>query len=138
MTRRFDFQCAGATLHGEAIGKGSCAIFLHAGVADRRMWRNTLAHLARNHLAVAYDRRGFGETRAPDEPFRHIDDLDCMIAHLGCERPILIGCSQGGCIAIDYVLAHPEKVAALVLVAAAVTGAPVPHAYRLGCPGLCR
>jgi pimeloyl-ACP methyl ester carboxylesterase len=114
---------------GEVYGDGVCTIMLHAGVADRRMWRDTLACLARSHLAVAYDRRGFGETRSPDEPFRHIDDLDRVIEHFGCKRANLIGCSQGGRVAIDYVLAHPEKVAALVLVATAVTGMPAPQVY---------
>lgn len=102
---------------------------LHAGIADRRMWRETLAHLATGHLASAYDRRGFGETVSPDEPFRHIDDLNAMLDHLGCARASLIGCSQGGRIAIDYALARPERVAALVLVAPAVTGAAAPEHY---------
>jgi pimeloyl-ACP methyl ester carboxylesterase len=105
---------------------------LHAGVADRRMWRETLAHLATDHLAAAYDRRGFGETTSPDEPFRHIDDLDAVLDHLGCARASLIGCSQGGRIAIDYTLARPERVTALVLVAPAVTGAPEPEHYLPG------
>ena len=37
---------------------------------------------------------------------------------------MLVGCSQGGRVAIDYALAHADAVAALVLVAPAVSGAP--------------
>ncbi len=129
-------EIAGATLRAEARGGGQCAILLHAGIADRRMWRDVMAFLARDHLAVAYDQRGFGETRSLDEPFRHIDDLGRVIEHFGCERPILIGCSQGGRIAIDFALAHPGKVAALVLVATAVNGAPAPDEYPPGIAGL--
>jgi pimeloyl-ACP methyl ester carboxylesterase len=102
---------------------------LHAGVADRRMWRETLPYLGGTHLAIAYDRRGFGETRSSNEPFLHVDDLDRVVDHFGSREAILIGCSQGGRVAIDYALAYPEKVTALVLVAAAITGAPAPDEF---------
>lgn len=93
------------------------------------MWRSTCAALASKFRVIAYDRRGFGETTAPDEPFRHIDDFDTVIQYLGCEAAHLVGCSQGGRIAIDYALARPEKVRSLVLVASALTGAAIPSEY---------
>jgi pimeloyl-ACP methyl ester carboxylesterase len=127
--REFSVPVGGASLRAVASGRGAGVIMLHAGVADRRMWRGTLAHLATDQLAAAYDRRGFGETTSPDEPFRHIDDLDAVLDHLGCARASLIGCSQGGRIAIDYALARPARVAALALGAPAVTGAPEPEHY---------
>jgi pimeloyl-ACP methyl ester carboxylesterase len=129
MKSDFSVKSGKALLCGEHRGGGPCVIMLHAGVADRRMWRNTLAHLDESNLAVAYDRRGFGETLSPDEPFNHIEDLDRVIDSFGCRQATLIGCSQGGRIAIDYALAHPGKVAALVLVATAVTGASPPSYY---------
>ncbi len=86
-------------------------------------------HWPEAYQTIAYDRRGFGETLTPDEPFSHVGDLDRVITHFDCRRPILIGCSQGGRIAIDYTLAHPGKVAALVLIATAVSGAPQPPAH---------
>lgn len=43
---------------------------------------------------------------------------------VGVDRAVLIGCSQGGRIAVDAALARPDRVHALVLVAPAVTGAP--------------
>lgn len=118
-----------ALLRGESFGEGPCVIMLHAGVADRRMWRDTLVYLGETNLAVAYDRRGFGETVSPDEPFSNIEDLDRVIDNFGCKQATLIGCSQGGRIAIDYALARPSKVAALVLVATAITGASAPNDY---------
>lgn len=120
---------AGATLRAEVLGQGPALILLHAGVTDRRMWQSTQSSLARSYQTIAYDRRGFGETLTPDEPFSHVGDLGRVIAHFDCRRPILIGCSQGGRIAIDYTLAHPGKVAALVLIATALSGAPQPEAY---------
>ena len=119
----------GATLVADVTGAGACAVLLHAGVADRRMWRSTCEALSGKFKCIAYDRRGFGDATSPDEAFRSIDDLDAVIRHFGCARVHLIGSSQGGRIAIDYALAKPENVLSLVLVAPALSGASVPSRY---------
>jgi pimeloyl-ACP methyl ester carboxylesterase len=48
---------------------------------------------------------------------------------LHIDSALLLGCSQGGRIAIDIALAHPGRVRALVLVASAVSGAPPAGAF---------
>ena len=118
-----------ATLAADVTGEGACVVLLHAGVADRRMWRTTCEALSRKFKCIAYDRRGFGDSTSPDEAFRNIDDLDAIIQHFGCDGAHLIGSSQGGRIAIDYALAKPERVLSLVLVAPALSGAPIPSSY---------
>ena len=119
----------GARLVADVTGAGACVVLLHAGVADRRMWRTTCEALSGNFRCIAYDRRGFGDSISADETFRSIDDLDAVIRHFGCERAHLIGSSQGGRIAIDYAMAKPENVLSLVLVAPALSGASVPSSY---------
>ena len=114
---------------GDVTGAGACVVLLHAGVADRRMWRTTCEALSGKFKCIAYDRRGFGDATSPDETFRSIDDLDAVIRHFGCERAHLIGSSQGGRIAIDYALTKPENVLSLVLVAPALSGAVIPLSY---------
>jgi len=107
---------------------GPALVCLHAGVTDKRLWAPQLEAFGATHRVVAYDRRGFGETRLPSprerEPFAHVDDLRAVLDALAIDRAVLMGCSQGGRIALDMTLAHPERVRALVLVANAVTGAP--------------
>jgi len=121
---RFALPVGGAVLAGEQAGSGRAVVMLHAGVADRRMYAHEVAALGRQFRAVAYDRRGFGETTTPDVSFSHVEDLRAVVAQLGLGRPILVGCSQGGRIAIDFALACPDAVSALVLVGTAVSGAP--------------
>lgn len=116
-----------AVLVAEAIGSGDPVIFLHANVCDSRMWRAQLDGIGAGNKAIAYDRRGFGETRAEEESFSAIADLMAVIDALAEGRPaILVGCSQGGRIAIDAALRHPSLVRGLVLIAPTVTGAPEP------------
>ena len=100
---------------------GPRVVLLHAGVADRRAWRDVAPELhAMGADVLAYDRRGFGETPASAEPFRHVDDLLGLL-----DGPAwLVGNSMGGAIALDAALLAPDAVAGLVLIAPAVSGAP--------------
>lgn len=116
-----------AALAVESFGDGAPVVFLHAAVADRRMWRAEIERVAAVGKAILYDRRGFGETSAEREDHSAIDDLLAVLdAEAGGKPAVLVGCSQGGRIAIDTALRHPARVAGLVLIAATVTGAPDP------------
>ncbi|HEY8241905.1 MAG TPA: alpha/beta hydrolase [Casimicrobiaceae bacterium] len=112
----------------ESAGQGPPVVLLHAGVADRRMWRAEVAALASaGFRANAYDRRGFGDTLHAEEPWSHADDLVAVLDEVARDRPaILVGCSMGGALAIDTALAQPRRVLGLVLVAPAISGAPEP------------
>lgn len=115
----------GAKLAVETAGHGQAVVFLHAGVADRRMWRSQLdAVAAAGWRGIAYDRRGFGETTAPEEPWSNVDDLAAVFDRFGVRDAVLVGCSMGGLVAIDFALAHPGRVRGLVLSGTAVRGSP--------------
>jgi len=114
-----------AELAVEVVGSGDPAIFLHAHVADRRMWRAQLGGIGAGNKAIAYDRRGFGETRADNEDFPAVSDLMAVIDAMADSKPaILVGCSQGGGIVLDAALRHPSSIRALVLIAPNVSSAP--------------
>lgn len=114
----------GATLVTEAAGEGPAVICLHAGVADRRSWYPVAPYLRDAHRMVAYDRRGFGDTVYDAEPHDHVDDLVAVMDTLGLVSAVLVGNSQGGRVAVDTALHHPERVDGLVLFGPAWTGAP--------------
>jgi pimeloyl-ACP methyl ester carboxylesterase len=107
--------------HDHLMADGPRVVLLHAGVADRRVWREVAPELhAMGADVLAYDRRGFGETPASAEPFSHVDDLLGLL-----DGPAwLVGNSMGGAICLDAALLAPELVAGLVLIAPAVSGAP--------------
>jgi pimeloyl-ACP methyl ester carboxylesterase len=117
----------GAVLAAEfdANDGGVPLVFLHAGVADRRMWQAQRDAFAPSHPLLRYDRRGFGESRtlAP-APHSRETDLWAVMDAAGLASAVLVGCSQGGRVAIDAALAQPQRVRGLVLVAPAVGGAP--------------
>ncbi len=85
--------------------------------------------LSDQYQTIAYDRRGFGETTTTDEAFSHVEDLRVVLDQLGIAKGALIGCSQGGRIAIDFTLTYPQRVTVFVLIAPDVSGAPDSEAF---------
>ncbi|MGO9164100.1 MAG: alpha/beta fold hydrolase [Streptosporangiaceae bacterium] len=117
----------GTALAGERWGTGGpVVVLLHEGIADRRSWREVAGALAAHATVLAYDRRGFGQTPPPDGPFSHLDDLLAVLDAVADGPAWLAGSSAGGGIAIDAALAAPDRLAGLVLLSPAVSGAPEP------------
>lgn len=122
----------GAVLAAEFVvntsADGAPLVFLHAGVTDRRMWLAQWDAFSTRHTMLRYDRRGFGETRLVKPcSYSRVADLCAVTDSVELEKAVLVGCSQGGRIALDTALTQPERVSALVLVASAVSGAPQPE-----------
>lgn len=114
-----------AKLAVEVTGEGDPIVFLHARVADRRMWIHQMQEFGNRHQAVSYDRRGFGGTVADAEDHSAVEDLMSVLYTVTNGSPaILVGSSQGGGIALDAALQYPSYVRALVLLSSSVTGAP--------------
>ncbi len=107
----------GARLAVTCIGSGSPVVLLHAGPTTQRMWDQVSSTLARDHLVVTYDFRGFGHSDPTSAAFRHADDLVELCAALGVERPALVGNSLGGRVALDAAVLHPTLFERLVLFA---------------------
>lgn len=121
----FDLEIGAATLSGIELGEGLPVVFLHAGVTDKRMWLSQMEAVAEEGWhAIAYDRRGFGETTAADEAFNGVDDLEAVLDALDIHAAVFVGCSLGGGLAIDFALRDPGRVIGLVLIGTSVTGAP--------------
>ena len=72
-----------ARLAAQVVGDGDPVVFLHAAVCDSRMWRAQLDAVGASNMAIAYDRRGFGETRAEKEDFSLVADLLAVIDAVG-------------------------------------------------------
>jgi len=112
----------GGRLFYETAGQGECIVLLHDGILHHVIWDEQFPVLAKKYRVVRYDRRGFGKSFTPRAPFSHIDDLNQLFIQLKIDKAILFGMSAGGGLAIDYTLKYPDKVNALVLVGAVVSG----------------
>lgn len=108
----------GAQIAYELTGSGPLVTLVHAGIADRTMWRDTVPALAGEFTVLTYDQRGFGDSSLPAGPATYTDDLRALLDHLGIVETALVGVSMGGRAALELTLLHPERVTHLVLVGA--------------------
>ncbi|MHB8590112.1 MAG: alpha/beta fold hydrolase [Candidatus Dormibacteraceae bacterium] len=112
----------GARINYERAGAGFPVIFLHAGVADSRMWEPQVPVFAKQFDIIRPDLRGFGKSELPPEPWSPVHDLLTLIDDLGLKPAHLVGCSMGGGIIIDFALEHPDRISKLVLVGSSIGG----------------
>jgi pimeloyl-ACP methyl ester carboxylesterase len=104
------------------VGDGPPVLFVHAGIADRRMWQPQVDLFSRRWRVVCPDLRGFGCSDHDDEPFRHSWDLAALLDGLGISDAVVVGASMGGAASIDLALERPDLVRALVLVGSVYDG----------------
>ena len=116
-------ELPGLRLAYDIEGQGSCLVFLHGGLLDRRMWDDQFAFFARSHRAVRYDMRcaGESETTPTNEPFTHHEDLRQFLRALEINQVSLVGLSNHA-IALDFTISYPELVDKLVLVSPGLRG----------------
>lgn len=114
----------GANVYYEIDGEGEPLVFLHAGISDTRLWDGQFDYYARQFRTLRYDLRGYGKTTAAAANFSHSDDLRVLLDQLSIERAILVGCSMGGTAAMDFLLTHPNRVSALVMICSTPSGYP--------------
>ena len=112
-----------ALIYYEIAGQGQPFVMIHAGVADRRQWNNEFAYFANRFRVLRYDMRGYGKSEPVEGEFSHLQDLTALLDYLHLNEPlILMGCSMGGGIAMNFALTQPSRVKALIMVGSGPTG----------------
>lgn len=114
-----------ATVNGQKIhyhdsgGRGPAVVLAHGFLMDCTMFDAQVAALSDTFRVVTWDERGFGQTEYDGKPFTYWDSAnDCLalMTHLGIERAVVGGMSQGGFLSLRAALTAPERVRALVLI----------------------
>jgi pimeloyl-ACP methyl ester carboxylesterase len=104
-------------------GSGPTIVLLHAGIADHRAWNDMVPLLnAAGYRTIRYDQRGVGGSPTEDVEFSRIDDLLAVLDAASVHRAALVGNSMGGVLAFDTAIEAPDRVVAVVGVAAGLGG----------------
>jgi len=115
----------GTELFYKDWGTGRPVVFLHGWPLNADMWDYQMVPLVRAGLrTVAYDRRGFGRSDQPGEPFTYdtlADDLAALLEELDLSEVTLVGFSMGGGEVARYLSRHGTgRIARVMLVASVV------------------
>ena len=110
----------GVSLYYEVAGRGTPVVLVHGFACGMRSWDPQVSALAERFRVITYDVRGFGISDAPDDPAQYsqaisIADLAGLLDELKLKRAVVGGLSMGGNIALNFALAHPDRVRALIV-----------------------
>ena len=108
----------------EAAGSGPPVVMIHGGQMDRRMWDPQFLPYATSFRVIRYDVRNYGRSASATAPYSDVDDLLALLDELKVGEAHLVGLSLGGRIALEFTVAHPDRVASLVAVAPGLPGFP--------------
>jgi pimeloyl-ACP methyl ester carboxylesterase len=111
---------SGIRIYYEDTGRGPALLLTHGYSATLRMWDPQVAALSDRFRVLRWDMRGHGESDSPEDPaaYTHeatIDDMAAVLDAAGVDRAVVGGLSLGGYMSLEFHLAYPERVRALVL-----------------------
>ncbi len=114
---------AHARLHyvdtGFATNGDAPVVLIHGNSGSVRDFDRLIPALAGSRRVVAIDRPGHGHSERPalemTTPLAQAAMLHALLTGIGVERPILVGHSWGGAVALAYSAEYPDAVGGLVL-----------------------
>lgn len=126
-------QVRGRAVHADVSGTGPDVVLIHGASGNTRDFTFDLARrLTARFRVIVFDRPGLGWSDAAGEasisPQGQAEILREAARHLGVQRPVIVGHSYGGAVAMAWALQEPEATAALVLLG----GATMPWPGGLG------
>ena len=94
-------------------------VLIHSLALDRSIWDEVVGRLETNADILTYDCRGHGlsdrrATTFTAELFAR--DLAALLDHVGWPQATIAGCSMGGCVALAFAGAFPQRTSALGLI----------------------
>jgi pimeloyl-ACP methyl ester carboxylesterase len=105
----------------EVTGTGTALLLSHGFGATSAMFAANLPALAGRCRVTTWDMRGHGASQSPPDPACYpaknaVADMEALLDEVGVGRAVLGGHSLGGYLSLAFTLAHPERVAGLVLI----------------------
>jgi pimeloyl-ACP methyl ester carboxylesterase len=114
-------RAGGVELAYDERGEGEAVVLVHGTATARTVWRETVEALGDGRRTIAYDRRAYGDSEAP-EPYggttvgEQADDLAELIEALGAARAVLCGHELGALACLDVLARHASLVKGAVLI----------------------
>jgi pimeloyl-ACP methyl ester carboxylesterase len=99
-------------------GSGPPLLLLHGGLASGAVWEPVASRLACEFRVITPDSRGHGHSTNSVGTLSYAllaDDVAALTSALGLEKPYIAGWSDGGQVALELAVRHPETAGALII-----------------------
>ena len=109
-------EANGLRVYYEVYGEGEPLLLIHGGTATSQSWASHLPAFAEHFRVFAPDSRGHGRTDNPTGGLGYramADDVAASIDALGLHRPLVLGYSDGGQVALELGMRYPGLTRAL-------------------------
>ena len=123
---------SGCRVYFEVEGTGPFLFFAHGLGGNHLSWWQQVPYFRDRYTCLTFAHRGFAPSSAPPggpDPAEYGSDLAALIDHVGAKDVRIVAQSMGGWGALEYALAQPERVRALVLACTAGTIARAPSLF---------
>jgi pimeloyl-ACP methyl ester carboxylesterase len=119
-------------LFGVEDGEGPALVFLHGGLASHQAVLPLVETLTDRYRVLTPDLRGSGRSWSSETLTfdRLADDVLQLLDHLGVEKALIGGISNGSGTAVRFVLRHPERTRGLMVVRPVYAGGDVGYTSR--------
>ena len=116
----------GKSIFIKSSGNGYPIIFLHSSLLTSSMWNNQIEYFSVKNKTITFDFCGYGKSELPKGFYSDHEDLKIILDKKNIDKAIIIGCSYGGSVALDFVLKYPEYIKKLILITPAINGYKYP------------
>src|ERR1700750_1102933 len=108
-------------IYYEVHGDGPPLILTHGYSSTSAMWKGQVEALSKHHRLILWDMRGHGRSDYPEDPNAYsealtVGDIAALLDVVGAQKAIVGGLSLGGYMSLAFYRAHPERVAALLII----------------------
>jgi pimeloyl-ACP methyl ester carboxylesterase len=105
--------------HLETNQNAFSMLFVHGWGCDHTFFTPQANFFSGSHRIVSVDLRGHGKSDAPKQNYTmaaYADDLAWLARELDLKKPVIVGHSMGGNVALEFAARYPHIPAAIVMV----------------------
>jgi pimeloyl-ACP methyl ester carboxylesterase len=114
----FEVGTGDQRLVGWKTGSGPVVLVLHGGPGLSEYTESLLGELSDGYTVVRYQQRGLAPstTSGPFDVETQVADVVSVLDHLGLAQGVILGHSWGGHLLMHLMAAHPDRVAAALVI----------------------